>query len=278
MRQRLYEILNCQKEGDLPRRLFDIFIVTLIFLNVLAVVLETVASLSAKYSAFFHVFELVSVIIFTIEYVLRIWTCTFKEGYKHPVTGRIKFVLMPLALIDLFAILPFYLPMLISLDLRFIRAVRLLRLFRLLKIGRYSRSLKILGKVIKVAKEDLLIVGFAALVVLTIASSVIYFAEHEAQPELFSSIPAAMWWGVITLTTVGYGDICPVTVLGKTFAGIIAVLGVGLFALPTGIIASAFIEVVHKVKGKENSCPHCGKDIFGQENQKPDQNEQTSAI
>ena len=163
-------------------------------------------------------------------------------------------------LIDLLSFLPFYLP-LVGMDLRIIRAVRLFRLFRLFKMGRYSQSLTKLANVIKSKKEELVITLFSGGVLLIIASSLMYFIEREAQPVVFGSIPNAMWWGAVTLTTVGYGDVYPVTLLGKFVGAFIAVLGIGLFALPAGIIASGFASELQKQKQKKIICPHFGKDI-----------------
>lgn len=261
MKKRIYEILEVALPGDKPSRIFDIFIVVLIFLNVLAVILETIESLSVQFVQFFKIFEIFSVVVFTLEYLLRVWSCSENQKYKKPLLGRIRFIITPLALIDLFAVLPFYLPMLIPFDLRFIRAVRLIRLFRLFKIGRYSESVKLFGKVLKGKKEELFIIVFVIFILLTISSSLLYYVEYEAQPEVFSSIPAAMWWGVITLTTVGYGDMCPITPLGKFFGAIISLLGIGMFALPAGILSAGFIEEIRKRKESVKTCPHCGKEI-----------------
>ena len=240
---------------------FSIFIMTLIFLNVFAVVIETVGDISAQFDSFLFAFELFSVVVFTIEYIIRLWVCTVDERYRGSVIGRIKYALSPLAVIDLLAILPFYLPMLLTLDLRFIRAVRLVRLFRIFKMGRYSRSLKILGKVLVNKREELLITIFVVMILLVMASSLMYFFENDAQPDAFSNIPASMWWGVATLTTVGYGDIYPITLAGKFLGTIISILGIGMFALPAGILGSGFIEEWQKRTGKPALCPHCGKQI-----------------
>jgi voltage-gated potassium channel len=258
---RTSEILRVAPKGDFVSRAVTGFIVALITLNVLSVILETVKSLSTQYEAFFHNFELFSVIIFTIEYLLRLWTANMEEGYKHPIIGRGKWALTPLAMVDLLAILPFYLPVFIPLDLRFIRALRLFRLFRLLKMGRYSESMKTFGNVIKNKKEELFVTLFGLTILLVIASSLMYYFENAAQPEAFSSIPAAMWWGVATLTTVGYGDVYPITPIGKFLGAIIAILGIGMFALPAGILGSGFVEEMQKKRTKHRVCPHCGEDI-----------------
>ncbi|MBU4350585.1 potassium channel family protein, partial [bacterium] len=179
-------------------------------------------------------------------------TCTLNENFRNPITGRLRYILTPFALIDLLAILPFYLPMIIPLDLRFIRAVRLFRLFRLFKMGRYSKAVLMLKKVLKEKKEELVLVVFVVFLLLIIFSSLMYFIEKEAQPEAFSSIPEAMWWGIITLTTVGYGDVYPITPLGKILGALIAFLGIGMFALPAGILGSGLVEAIQKKeKGDE---------------------------
>lgn len=261
MKKRLYEILETASEDDSVSRVFDIFIITLISLNVLAVVLETVESLAIQFSRFFTLFEIGSIVVFTVEYVLRLWVCTANKEFSAPVTGRIRFILKPMALIDLVAILPFYLPVMFPLDPRFMRALRLFRLFRLFKMGRYSESLQTLGNVMKSKKEEMVVTFFVISLLLVFASSTIYYVEHDAQPEAFSSIPAAMWWGVAALTTVGYGDVYPITPIGKFLGAVIALLGIGMFALPAGILASGFAEELQKKSGGKRICPHCGKNI-----------------
>ena len=258
---RMFEILEIASVDDFVSKIFDYFIMTLILLNVLAVILETVHELSLHYKFLFNTFELFSVVVFTIEYLFRFWTCTIDNRYSNPIRGRIRFAVTPLALVDLFAILPFYLPILIPFDLRFIRSIRLFRLFRLLKLGRYSESSETIINVLKAKKEELIIAILLILLSLLFASSLMYFIEHDAQPQAFSSIPAAMWWGVSTLTTVGYGDIYPITPIGKFFGGIIIILGVVMFALPAGIFASGFTEELQKKKRILKICPHCGNNI-----------------
>jgi len=266
IKKRIYCILHTEDKDDPLEKYFNWFITGLIFLSVISVILETEKSLSDHFSAFFLGFEIFTVTIFTIEYVLHLWVCTIDPRYNSPVIGRIKYVCTPMALIDLFAILPFFIPA-SGLDFRFIRAVRLTRLFRLLKLGHYSQSLRILVKVVKSKKEELLITLFAGVILLIIASSTMYYIEREVQPDKFDSILSAMWWGVNTLTTIGYGDIYPITPLGKIVSSSISVLGIGLFVLPAGILASGFSsELQNKVK-KPKTCPHCGKDINFDPNQ-----------
>lgn len=262
IKKRVFEIIERASPDDLPSKIFDISIMLLISSNVTAVILETVKSLSVRYILLFRGFEVFSVIAFTVEYGLRLWSCTTDKKFDSPVLGRIRFAITPLALVDLAAILPFYLPMIFHADLRFIRAIRLFRLFRIFKLGRYSESMKTFGNVLKAKKEELFITIFVVFILLIIASSLMYFIENVAQPEVFSSIPAAMWWGVATLTTVGYGDVYPVTPLGKVLGAIIAILGIGMFALPAGILGSGFVEEIQKRQKRQEICPHCGKNIY----------------
>jgi voltage-gated potassium channel len=239
--------------------LLDHFILLLILVNVVAVIISTDAAIYAAHSTFFDSLELFSIIVFAIEYVVRLWTCTRDPRYSSPILGRIRYALRPMAIIDLLAILPFFIPVM-GVDLRFIRAVRLFRLFRIFKLGRYSTSLLLIARVLKAKKEEIGITLFAGAIILLIASSLVYISEHPHQPEAFASIPDAMWWGVATLTTVGYGDVYPITGMGKLLASFIAVLGIGLFALPTGILASGFAEELEHKK-HHLVCPNCGEEI-----------------
>ena len=261
MKRRTYEILEKAAAGDRTSRTFDLFIMSLIVLNVLMVIVETVPWVAERYGTILAWFEIASVAVFTAEYLLRIWSITSDPARRRPIRGRIAFALTPLALVDLIAILPFYLPMLVAIDLRFVRAIRLLRMFRLFKMGRYVRSLRLLARILREKKEELYIVVFVLLIMLVLTSSLMYYVEHEAQPEAFSSIPASMWWGVVTLTTVGYGDMFPITPLGKLLGVVIAVLGIGMFALPAGILSSGFVDALEKGDAPELRCPHCGKKI-----------------
>lgn len=257
MRQRVYELI--EEIGDEDSRLFEICIQTLILLNIIALVFETVDSIYLPARYWFDAFDTFAVAIFTGEYILRIWACTVHPDYRHPFWGRIKYAFTTLALVDLLAILPFYLPLLGFQSLRYLRALRLLRLF---KLFRYSRTLNLFQKVVWDKRRELLTTLIFLLFMLLFSSSLMYYAEHTAQPKQFSSIPAAMWWAIATLTTVGYGDVYPVTVLGRLLASVIAVLGIGMFALPTGILGAAFVEEVESEKVSTcNFCPHCGESL-----------------
>jgi voltage-gated potassium channel len=265
LRKRVDEVVGAGRPGDKLNRAFGIFIMTLIGLNVVALVAESVKSIHTYCPRLFSIFELVSVILFTVEYVARLWSCVEKPAYHKPLLGRLRFAVTPLAIIDLLAILPFYLPFL-GLDLRFLRILRMMRIFRIAKLGRYSHSLQILQQVMAAKKEQLLCTLFVLVLLVIVAASLLYYAENSDQPDKFSSIPAAMWWAICTLTTVGYGDIYPMTALGKVMASIIAILGVGVFALPAGILGAGFVEeMAHNQK--PTLCPHCGKEISGANSQ-----------
>ena len=263
IKRRAYEIVEPTPEGDRPSHLFDIALITLISLNLLAIALETVAPLGERASLAFLVFEIVSVAIFTAEYLVRIWACTENPAYAHPVMGRLRFAVQPLVLMDLVAIVPFYIPLLLTFDLRFVRSLRLLRVFRLVKITRYSESVEIIGTVLRSRSNALLSTLFVTFILLFMASVLMYLAERDAQPDGFSSIPAAMWWGMVTLTTVGYGDLAPATALGRILGAVVALFGIGLFALPAGILGSAFVDELEARRSARQTptCPHCGKPI-----------------
>ena len=260
VKRRTHELIEREVGATRLDRAVDLFISLLIVTNVCAVMLETVTWIDAPFHPYFVAFEIFSVAVFTAEYVLRLWSCTADPRYARPVWGRVRYALQPMLLIDLLAVVPFYLEFL-TVDLRFVRTLRLFRLFRIFKLARYADSMRTLGLVLRSRREELLVTLFVVVVLLVFASSAMYYVESEAQPEQFSSIPAAMWWGVATLTTVGYGDVYPVTTAGRFLGAGIAILGVGLFALPTGILASAFSEELQKRRRKEAVlCPHCGCD------------------
>jgi len=261
LRQRVHSVLTVEATDHGFERAVNIFLAALITLNVIAVMLETVEGVRVAYGRALYGFEVFSLSVFGLEYVLRLWSCTAEARFAHPLLGRLRFMLTPMALVDFVAIVPSALSG-GTVDLRFARAVRLLRLTRSFKIARYSQSLQTLGRVLRNKRHELAVTAYAGAIILVAAASGMYFVEHDAQPHIFSSIPASLWWGVVTLTTVGYGDVYPVTVPGRCLASVIAMLGIGLFALPAGILAGGFSEEVHRKDGTA-TCPHCGGRIDG---------------
>lgn len=259
-RRFVYELLQTPEIETRLELYVRIFITTLITLSVLSVMLETVKELEEQWERLFWDFEVFTVIVFTIEYLLRVWCCVENEKYSHPVFGRMRYMISFMALVDACAIIPFYVPALVRLDLRFIRAARLIRLIRVIKLGQYSHSLGMISRVIKKKRYDIITALFIITIILIISSSVMYFLEHDVQPNAFPSIPASLWWGIATLTTIGYGDIVPFTTVGRILASIISVLGISLFALPSGILVTGFIEELQLHK-KHAACPHCGKEL-----------------
>lgn len=242
--------------------LFLKFIYGLIILNVISIIIASYKEVQIEYNSFLEYFEIISVIIFTIEYILRVWTADLNYEFGTKFSKRLKYITSAYGLIDLFAILPFYLPFIITLDLRVLRILRLFRLLRIFKLGRLSKSLKTINSVLKDSKAELSITIFVAFILLILSSTLMYYVENEAQPEKFENIGQAMWWAVATLTTVGYGDVYPVTAVGKLLSALIALIGIGFVALPTGIISSSFISRIQKDRNSKKSeickCPKCG--------------------
>ncbi len=268
----VYEILKSPPSQDNPRgRAVANLLILLIFLNVIAAVLETDVGIYQQYGQMLDTFAFFSVVVFVIEYILRVWCCTENPNYHAPVTGRLRYMATPLAIIDIAVILPFLLLPFLAAFPRLFWMVRFSRIFWILKIGHYSQSLKTFSKVIKAKKGEIFLAFFAMLVLLILASALEYLAEYQAQPTKFSSVIATLWWGVETLATIGYGDMIPITPVGKILAGVVALLGIGLFALPAGILASGFVDALHKTedeKQRSDTCPHCGKDIRESPDQK----------
>ena len=221
---------------------FERFIYVLIIANVLAMILESHENIHIKYSEYFKIFETVSILIFSLEYLFRIY-----EGFKEKgLKGVSKYVFSGFGLIDLISILPFYFNQFINVDGRFLRILRLFRLTRIFKLGRDSKSLKLFIRALSAVRAELKFTLFLSILTILFSASAIYYLEHEAQPEKFSSITESIWWSTISLATVGYGDVYPVTVGGKIFASIISLVGIGIVAIPTGVISASFVEEIIK--------------------------------
>jgi voltage-gated potassium channel len=220
-------------------------LVGLVAFSVAAVILETVPAYDRKYHRLFHFVELVAVAGFTIEYFLRLWSAPEHTPYadRSATSARLAFIVSGSAIIDLLTILPFYLSFVITADLRVMVLLRLLRFF---KLARYSAGIRTLVAVMEAERKALVATGILLFGAVLFSASAIHIAEQDAQPEAFGSIPAAMWWAIVTITTVGYGDVTPVTLAGRMIASITMVTGYVMLGLPVGIVATAFAEEIHR--------------------------------
>lgn len=226
------DLKSLVERHDTPEgRIFDLVIQALIIFSLLTFSFETLPDLSGSTRSLLGVLEAVIVILFTIEYALRIYVADRKTGYIFSFYG----------IVDFLAILPFYLAL--GVDMRTLRALRLLRLFRLFKLARYNRAIDRFVNAFTIAREEIIIFAMVTIILLYISATGIYYFEHAAQPELFASIFHSMWWAVTTLTTVGYGDMYPITVGGRIFTFIILIIGIGIVAIPAGLLASALNKV-----------------------------------
>lgn len=245
LRRRLYVVLEAGKTADLPSLLFDGFMVALILANVAAFALQTVPEVDAVYGAALYRFEIFSIAIFTLEYLARLWVAVDHPHVRHlaPLKARARWAVIWPMLIDLAVIAPFYLSFLFFIDLRVLRVFRLLRF---LKLARFSPALATIGRVVMAEGRAILGALIIMAGLLMSSATAMYWIEGEAQPDLFGSVPEAMWWAIATLTTVGYGDAVPVTVLGKLVGGLVMFLGLGMFALPIAIISSGFAQEIHR--------------------------------
>ncbi|GAB6066865.1 ion transporter [Methylothermus subterraneus] len=237
-RQKVFHLLD-HRYPSVASRAVEWAILSLILLNVLAVVLESVPTYQRVWAREFAWFERISVGLFALEYFVRLWVCVEDERYRHPVWGRLRYALTPMALIDLLAFLPFYLGGPTGVGDQ-ARVLRVLRLVRVLKLGRYFAALEVLAFVVRREFPTLLAATLMLLILIVLAASGIYLVEGEVQPEAFGSIPQAIWWAAVTLTTVGYGDVVPVTFWGKAFGIFITIVGLGMVALPAAILTSRY--------------------------------------
>ncbi|MGP1586710.1 MAG: ion transporter [Treponemataceae bacterium] len=267
IKKRVFEIIQTASPNDKASKVFDISLIILILLNVCLVIADTFV-LPIPVQKISTWIERISVVIFSIEYLLRIWTADFLFPKKKYFVAKIKYIFSFMAIIDLLAILPFYLPMFLPIDLRVLRVLRIIRLFRVFKISRYTNALSSIVKVFKNKQHELLSSFFVVLLLMIVASVLMFSIENKAQPEVFKNAFDALWWALATLTTVGYGDIYPITILGKILSAIIAILGIGLVAVPTGIISAGFMESIQSEEKEKSDnikyCPYCGKKIDDQ--------------
>ena len=271
-KQMVFEVIQPAENGRIASKIFDLTILAMILLSVASVFIATF-DLPRVYQSSLQQIEHISLIVFSVEYLLRIWTADLLYPGSGFFGSRIRYIFSGMALIDLLAILPFYLPMFLPVNLIGIRAVRLVRLLRLLKLNRYSDALASIGRVFKGKSREIFASLFFVLILLVVASLLIYYAEHDAQPQQFQNAFSGLWWAVATLTTVGYGDIYPITPLGRLMGAVIAVLGIGMVAVPTSILSAGFVEFLEKKnpdptaedksasETEKKYCPYCGKKL-----------------
>jgi voltage-gated potassium channel len=245
-------------DDDAPRnrviRLFNLLLALLIVLNVAAVILETVEPIRARYEVFFLAAERAATAIFAAEYLLRVWTAVDLHGgrFSHPLWGRLRYMRGFFPLIDLVSVLPAMLGMLGAGDLR---VLRLLRLLRMLKLTRHSRVFSLLWSVFRNEAQSIGALLFILCLTLTVSGALAYMIEGDEQPAVFNSIPAAMWWAIETLTTVGYGDMVPATAAGKLLGGLVSIVGIGTLALFSGVITVGFLEQLKTIREHHTPVP-----------------------
>ncbi len=262
LRHRAHLLLHNPTQKNEGTKWLNRFLAFLIIANVIAVAIETVDSLHRGYEAWFVAFEAVSTVIFLIEYLVRMWCSVEQREYSQPVSGRVRWALRPVAVLDLLVIVSYFSP----LDLRFLRLLRLLRLLSVLNLDALAKTYEHLKTSIGRRRDLLVLSAILMLFALFTSAALLYLCEHKAQPVAFSSIPATLWWSIETLTTIGYGDVYPITVAGKICTAFIAIFGIGIFALPTAILTGAVIEASDKndkgmseARAGKHVCPHCGK-------------------
>lgn len=245
LRRAVYETIEIGHGEDRASQIFDSVIVTLIILNVGAVIAETVPEIHSAYGHYLYAFEVFTIVIFTIEYLLRLWTAVEMPflSRMQPWRARLALARSPALIIDLLAILPFFLNHLAPMDLG---VLRMLRLLRFLKLSRYSPAMHTLLRVLQNERKALVGASLLLLTGLLFASTIMYHIESAAQPDKFGSIPQAAWWAITTLTTVGYGDVTPITPLGKFFGGLTMVMGLCILALPVAIISTGFAQELQR--------------------------------
>jgi voltage-gated potassium channel len=250
LRRWLFDLLDPDPNPPFYERAFNAFLATLILLTVVGLILDTVPDLHPGLEIWLEMLCWVSLVVFALEYVARVWVAPLRPDSPPGIMGYISWIVSPLALIDLFVLATIAIP---DLPAAFgaLRALRLLKLLSLLKLGRVSPGLRLIGSVISSRMPELRSLLVTIIVLVTIAASLLYAVESEAGTKGFESIPHSMWWAIVTLTTTGYGDVFPTTAIGRGLAAIIMLLGVGIVALPAGIIANGFAEVARKKQDLE---------------------------
>lgn len=255
----VFELLEKKKNLKRSAIIVQSVIGILIISTTIFSIWETVPTLEASTQNLLNVFQYICAPVFVLEYALRLWVAPLHTPDQNSVTSRLKFALKPAMLIDLTVLLPFILPFMFSFDTSVLRTLRLVRIMSIGRLGQFSKSINSLTLVIKNSLSELLVSLSFCFLLLIIAATGIYHFEKESQPEVFTSIPGSIWWAVNALTGIWLGDVYPVTLGGRIFAALVALLGVGIVALPAGIVASGIIDSVSDSKKSASKCPHCGE-------------------
>ena len=255
LRDQVHDVLEHPDPGNPICRVIDAALIGLIFLNVVAMMLESEPTFTGWQQPLRYL-AVLAVLAFTLEYALRIWSAPADPRYRAPIRGRLRFATGFFPLIDLLSIAPY----LVAWSIGEPGAAGLVRVVWLAKLGRHSRSLRLLGSVFRAQRRELLATGFVLMVLLAVASCAMFLVEHHAQPDVFRSIPATLWWSIVTITTVGYGDVVPVTTGGKIVGASVAALGVLAIAIPTSILGSGFHAALRS-RTAPMYCPHCGQEV-----------------
>jgi voltage-gated potassium channel len=255
LRHRLHVLLHNPSGDHRASLYFNRALAFLILANALAVALETDIAFAAGHEDAFALLEAFSLSFFLVEYVARLWACVEHEKYRGRSWPRLRWATSFVSLADLLALATFLLPY----DLRFLRLLRLMRLMRVANVHSFAETLERLRVSVRERRDLLIVTGLLMFIALFISASLVYYFEHAAQPKVFSSIPASLWWAVVTLTTTGYGDMTPITAGGRVWAALSLVFGVGVFALPGAILTSAVISASEKARPQV--CPHCGRPL-----------------
>lgn len=270
LREYVYHLIDNDEEQTFGSQSFEIFITILILLSIVAIILESFENLRGDYAPYFTFFENITLVIFTIEYLLRLATADIKyKDSKSWSSAAVRLATSGSGIIDLMAIAPMILHLasifgIGRYDFRFIRILKITRLLRIFKMTTFTNSIKVVADVFREKKDDLGITVLVAFILLLVSSTIMWYVEGPEQPEQFPNILASFWWAVATLTTVGYGDVFPITPLGKFLSGIIALLGIGLVALPAGILSSAFVEKLEKRISPKEEDNHVSKIVLPQ--------------
>ena len=254
LRARIYAALFTLNPRDRTARAVEWTVAILILVNIVSLILESIPSVRVRMGSSLRAVEIATLSLFSVEYLLRLWSVTAACDYRRPIRGRLKYAISFFALVDFVSVLPLFVG-LIGADVKVVAAARMLRL---LKFARYSMAMQSLLAVFVSKRNEIAAAMLILVSLLLLASFGIYLAESDVQPESFGSIPESLWWSVVTVTTVGYGDATPITPLGKLFTGVIALLGLLVITIPTGIISAGFIDEFRR-RSSPARCPRCGE-------------------